>query len=245
MANPERKVYRHPSSISLFNLSDKLNFPNVRGKTVLDLIKEKDVFFEWALISSKMFCFDDYTYSYIKEIGFALSETAHQKQIEKRETFKNDTINFNDKYKDDIKLDINTKDRIKLYKLSYHVGFGQYTDKTIEELIELSPSRMEFYIHTFPWFGLTTSAIAKLKSIEPKFIFLKSTFDLLKIKYDLAPDMMKGRRKTSTDYYNDDYNYSHNEPYMIGDPRYDRNENPWIDVFGEGDEAEAAYWNTD
>lgn len=34
-------------------------------------------------------------------------------------------------------------------------------------------------------------------------------------------------------------------PYRSGDPRHDRNENPWIDVFGEGDEAETAYWNTD
>ena len=24
----------------------------------------------------------------------------------------------------------------------------------------------------------------------------------------------------------------------------DPNENPWIEVFGEGEEAEAAYWNT-
>ena len=40
-------------------------------------------------------------------------------------------------------------------------------------------------------------------------------------------------------------NYYHSdEPYMQGDPRHDRQENPWIDVFGEGDEAETAYWNT-
>ena len=35
------------------------------------------------------------------------------------------------------------------------------------------------------------------------------------------------------------------EPYMLGDPYYDRNENPWINVFGYGKEAETAYWNTD
>ncbi|MBC6490665.1 hypothetical protein ACFSQD_16940 [Flavihumibacter stibioxidans] len=45
-------------------------------------------------------------------------------------------------------------------------------------------------------------------------------------------------------YHENDY-YDYDEPYMAGDPRYDRDENPWIDVFGPGDEAETAYWNTD
>jgi len=35
------------------------------------------------------------------------------------------------------------------------------------------------------------------------------------------------------------------EPYTLGDPFDDRNENPWINVFGYGEEAETAYWNTD
>lgn len=47
------------------------------------------------------------------------------------------------------------------------------------------------------------------------------------------------------DDYENDYDYEDSEPYMSGDPRYDSDENPWIDVFGEGDEAETAYWNTD
>lgn len=42
----------------------------------------------------------------------------------------------------------------------------------------------------------------------------------------------------------EDYS-SYDEPIQKGDPRYDRNENPWIDVFGPGEEAETAYWNTD
>lgn len=37
----------------------------------------------------------------------------------------------------------------------------------------------------------------------------------------------------------------HSDDYYSGDIRYDRSENPWIDVFGPGEEAETAYWNTD
>lgn len=47
------------------------------------------------------------------------------------------------------------------------------------------------------------------------------------------------------DEYIVEYSNNENESYNYGDPRYDSNENPWIDVFGEGDEAETAYWNTD
>ncbi len=60
--------------------------------------------------------------------------------------------------------------------------------------------------------------------------------------------------KPGEDDYNDqDYhnNYSDDKVEM-GDcdydpmkPAHDPNENPWIEVFGPGDEAETAYWNTD
>ena len=33
-------------------------------------------------------------------------------------------------------------------------------------------------------------------------------------------------------------------PYSPSNPAHDRTQNPWIDVFGPGEEAEDAYWNT-
>lgn len=45
-------------------------------------------------------------------------------------------------------------------------------------------------------------------------------------------------------YYSENSNYNSDE-YFSGDIRTDSNENPWIDVFGPGEEAETAYWNTD
>lgn len=37
------------------------------------------------------------------------------------------------------------------------------------------------------------------------------------------------------------------DDYIIepGNPACDPGENPWIEVFGPGEEAETAYWNTD
>ena len=54
--------------------------------------------------------------------------------------------------------------------------------------------------------------------------------------------------------YEDDYDHRHwsEDELEMGDwdydpwnPAHDPGENPWIDVFGAGEEAEAAYWNTD
>jgi hypothetical protein len=45
------------------------------------------------------------------------------------------------------------------------------------------------------------------------------------------------------DLYSGDIDYDR-PAFAIGDPRFDASENPWIDVFGEGEEAETAYWNT-
>lgn len=240
-----KNPYRHPSNISLYNLLDKLNFPSVQGKTVLEVIELKSSFFEWALINSKVFCFDDYSYAYVKNCGLMMSSKAHDKQREKRLTFKNDTVKFNESYYGDEPVDIDPEViRIRLYKPSYRIGFGSYSAKTIAELIEQSPSRLEFFIQELPWFGLTIDAINQLNNLQPNFIFLQSTFDLLRIKYDLAPQMMKGKRRSVNSEFQDHNESNGSDTYIIGDPRYDKNENPWIDVFGEGDEAETAYWNT-
>jgi hypothetical protein len=39
--------------------------------------------------------------------------------------------------------------------------------------------------------------------------------------------------------------FSDDDTVIMGDPRHDSDENPWIDVFGEGEEAEDAYRNTE
>ena len=45
------------------------------------------------------------------------------------------------------------------------------------------------------------------------------------------------------EYVNDDFIDWNDDPYMFGDHRYDKSENPYIDFFGEGDEANDAYSN--
>ena len=69
-----------------------------------------------------------------------------------------------------------------------------------------------------------------------------------KDKYAEADDWKEFKQiqedNDNEDNYYDKYS-DYDESYTQGDSRYDRNENPWINVFGYGEEAETAYWNTD
>src|SRR5690554_2786829 len=99
-----------------------------------------------------------------------------------------------------------------------------------------------------------------MKAIEELY-YLLGRLESLKIKNDVRVEELSFVRdileknqsfketgdKFDPEYDQDEYSYDYDdsEPFRMGDPRYDSSENPWIDVFGEGEEAEAAYWNTE
>ena len=103
----------------------------------------------------------------------------------------------------------------------------------------------------------------KIKELETEVLILKDEADALNKKQNLALSMPaeEGDEPMDNDYLEDgdepmDNDYledgSAPSPFDPDDwghgainPSHDPGENPWIDVFGEGDEADAAYWNTD
>lgn len=239
----ESSKYRHPSKISLFNYYDSLPFPTVKGKKVFELIDSQSDFFEWALKSSAIFCFDDYTFNHLTTVGFRLSEGALESQKRKREQYQSDVLQSN-KFFDTHHFNFSILEtNIKLFKLEYKVGFGVFSQKTIEELITLSPSRIEFFINCLPWFGLTREAIDRLKQAESGFTFMDSTFRILEKKYDAAPSFMKSRplkRRNTDDFYAEpresEYagSYAHDQEGLDDD---------FINDVLEGDPDN--YWNID
>lgn len=236
--------FKHPSNISMINLYQKLNFPSVRGKTILELIDEKNDFIEWVLIKTDKFCLDNFTFRYlVVDRKYRLTSKAYLKQIKKRDKYTLDTIEYNNSNKSSEEIDFEI-DSVKLYKLDYKLGFGTFHNRTIKELIEICPNRIEYFIQSLPWFGLTRSAIEKLLSVEPNYIFLNTTKSLLELKFEKAPDFMKG--KSTIDNTADDFS---NYPQEASD--YD---GTWAhDVFGLSDDfiSDAldgdpdAYWNID
>jgi len=243
MKKKEEK-FKHPSSISLFNIYDKLYFPAVKGLTLKNVIENKNSFIEWAIVKNKIFCLDDYSYKYLKKSGFQLSETAEKIQLEKRKKFFYDTVEINKKYDPhNVNYKLDPKN-VRLYGLEEKISFGVYSEFTINELLEINPIRLEFYIQNLIWFGLTQKAMEKLAWISQNTnnLFLNDTIGYLNLKFILG-NSLKANKSPQSKKPNFD-NEEAGPAYILGDYRMDEDVNPWIDVFGHGDEANDAYWNT-
>jgi hypothetical protein len=67
------------------------------------------------------------------------------------------------------------------------------------------------------------------------------------LKYDSI--FTKNNYKSRENNWEDDWTQEDLESadwdYNYNNPAHNPSQNPWIDVFGPGDEAETAYWNTD
>lgn len=144
--------------------------------------------------------------------------------------------------------------KIKLYNWESSFDFGQYKGEQLKEVFEKNPSYISWCFQKVEWFCITDDIFKKLPIVlalqkDNRMSNVKEQQDWLQILVDKhskkKEELNSVQSEISNDYkYESDYNYYDNKPYMLGDPRYDRNENPWIDVFGEGEEAETAYWNT-
>ncbi|MEZ4921850.1 MAG: hypothetical protein R2780_01650 [Crocinitomicaceae bacterium] len=136
---------------------------------------------------------------------------------------------------------------MKLYDWDSIFDFGQNEGRSLKEVFGSNNSYISWCFQKVDWFCITDEIFEQL----PVVIALrndKSKEDWLKILTDKHSDKKLKLQEEESYSIGDnqtDQEYHDNEPYMIGDPRYDSAENPWIDVFGEGDEAETAYWNTD
>ena len=141
----------------------------------------------------------------------------------------------------------------KLYNWESKFDFGKNNQKSIKEVFEKNFINYTSFYVKFELFCVSDEIFEKLPIVmslkKYKEVFItKEQQDCLKIlneKHEMKKQKLIeitpvfGSRK-----YLNNFHWE-NEPHMIGDPRYDRSENPWIDVFGEGEEAEVAYWNTD
>ncbi len=236
-----KSTFKHPSSIVLFNLEDHLPFYNVKGRTIGELLNEKHPFLESALMDLHIFCCDDFTYGTIIDSGFPLSETAKSKQLEKRKRHASDTIEYNKTFTglSDIQLP-----NVKLYDSHYNIGFGIHAGQRVDLTIVKSPAQIENMIHTLFWFGLTRKAIQLMISMEPSYIFLTSTWELLEMKYKAAPDYMKEILGDGQDVDNDNSDLEYESEYS-GSWASEAEGFSDDDIDSAFDGDPDAYWNID
>lgn len=135
--------------------------------------------------------------------------------------------------------------RIKLYDWQSKFDFGQCEEKTVKEIFENSPSYISWCFQKVDWFCITDEIFNKLpivitlKTDSEKVAWLEMLTEKHSNKKEKLQEEIQ-RNKTENE-----FTISDEEPYFSGDPRHDRDENPWIDILGDEDEAETAYWNTE
>lgn len=144
--------------------------------------------------------------------------------------------------------------KIKLYDWESSFDFGQHNGESLKEVFDRNPSYLSWCFQKVDCFCIIDDIFEKLPIVislkkNNTMSNVKEQQDWLKILTDKhflkKQELNDAKQAKDTFDYDSHYEYIDNEPIMLGDPRYDRSENPWIDVFGEGEEAETAYWNTD
>lgn len=141
---------------------------------------------------------------------------------------------------------------MKFYSLDTEFTFGKFKGRTLKEVIDIHPYYLEWCLLNLDHFFLSDETIESIKQIKPDFMLSETASRKRQEKYQ-AWEQEQSNRQNERDYQEDDYHHRWTDDELeMGDwdydpmnPAHDPGENPWIDVFGPGDEAETAYWNTD
>ena len=139
---------------------------------------------------------------------------------------------------------------MKFYTLDTEFTFGKFNGKTVREVLDLQPSYLDWYLLNLDHFYLSDETIEAIKQIKPNFLLSELANQKRQEKFETWEQAQTNHEE---DYQTDDYRqHWTDDDLQMGDwdydpmnPAHDPSENPWIDVFGPGDEAETAYWNTD
>jgi hypothetical protein len=139
---------------------------------------------------------------------------------------------------------------MKFYSLDTEFTFGKFKGKTVREVLDLHPFYLEWCLLKLDHFYISDEALESIKQIKQDFSFSEKANQKRQEKFETWQQEQENRH---ADNYEDDYHHHWSDDELeMGDwdynpmnPAHDPDENPWIDVFGPGDEAETAYWNTD
>ena len=145
--------------------------------------------------------------------------------------------------------------KIKLYNWETTLDFGKYKGRSIMEVFDKNPDYVKWCLKNVDWFCITDEIFDKLPiDYDPNILWeklnnnyetnmeqehTKSEEDSLREKHNDKKERLL-RQELSSDIIDEDY-YEDSNIYMSRNPNHD---NPWIDVFGAGEEADTAYWNT-
>jgi hypothetical protein len=140
---------------------------------------------------------------------------------------------------------------MKTYTICSRFTFGKHNGKTLLEVLLSDLSYLSWCMINLDHFFIADEDLESIVVAKPGFALSAEAE---------AARQQKGEKMEAAsndeDYEYDSASYtrrrwSHEEladgdwDYDYSNPSHNPSDNPWIDVFGPGDEAEAAYWNTD
>ncbi|WP_165806010.1 exodeoxyribonuclease X C-terminal domain-containing protein [Marixanthomonas spongiae] len=146
--------------------------------------------------------------------------------------------------------------KLMVYKFDYYIHWGKYDGSSIIDIMNDDPNYILWCILNLEHFIIELKlflykSIRKNKSYLSALEVNLTKMAFLKNTRETSPEFLI---ETDTNLYNpqksnktiyDDFDMkSADWDYDYNNPAHDQSENPWIEVFGPGDEAETAYWNT-
>ena len=143
----------------------------------------------------------------------------------------------------------------KVYRKECHFNFGKHKGETLTTVANEEPTYIWWCIENVDWFVISEDYYLDLmitfsldKNIQRRINktgdellehLIKISLDIFQEKYDNVTSNIENHVSLRNEpIYNEPYDYSESDLYT-GD-----RSNPWVDVFGPGEEAHAAYWNT-
>lgn len=140
---------------------------------------------------------------------------------------------------------------MKFYTLETEFTFGKFRGKTLIDVMNEDPSYLDWCLINLDHFYISNETLEAIRQIKPNFNFSENAEEKRLEKYQ----ELEAEQNDESEYddFQDDYRHHYStEELEMGDwdydpmnPAHNPSDNPWINVFGPGDEAEAAYWNTD
>jgi hypothetical protein len=118
---------------------------------------------------------------------------------------------------------------MKAYDFQTIFKFGKYKGKSLEEIVVLN-------VHYITWC---------IKNVDNFYVSMDTLNEINTITKLVIPDEINMILKQKELELENEEVEDDNDEYDNSYERKSCNENPWVDVFGEGEEAETAYWNTD
>lgn len=134
---------------------------------------------------------------------------------------------------------------MKRYERGTVLKFGKHSGESIENVLKTTPSYINWCITNLDHFYIDDEDYEEFSG-EFSFIIDPLTEKILaeKTRRYYKESVSNYSSSSSSNYSNYDLE-SADWNYSPMNESHSPSENPWIDVFGPGEEAEAAYWNCD